>query len=95
VQVTGLQPRVRPPIRRAWGAATGRYRTGLASPEKAFEPFAFHDDIDRFVALARISGLTTASPYVRDPNSAGRPAGAHVWHDIHPIGCHREIRGAD
>jgi integrase len=44
------------------------YRTGLASPKKAFEPFATRDHADRFIALARISSLPKAIAYVRDPS---------------------------
>jgi integrase len=43
------------------------WRTGQATPKKAFEAFASRDQADLFIQLARMSSLHGALAYVRDP----------------------------
>lgn len=43
------------------------YRTGLASPKRAFEAFESREEAERFIGLARLSSLAGAIAYVRDP----------------------------
>lgn len=43
------------------------WRTGLAAPKKAFEPFASREKAELFIKLARMSSLEGALAFVRDP----------------------------
>ncbi len=64
------------------------YRSGLARPKKAFEPFATRDQAEAFVEIARRSSLSGAVVYVRDPNPSalrellGLPRLAHALESV-------------